>query len=68
MTKTLEAPADYPLWIGGQKKKSSSGKTFPVKNPANGETIAQVAEGGAADVDAAFQAAAKAALGPWGRL
>lgn len=68
MTKTLEAPAEFKLWIGGQKKKSSTGKTFPVVNPATGETIAQVAEGGAEDVDAACRAAAQAAKGPWGKL
>ncbi|MEK7858466.1 MAG: aldehyde dehydrogenase family protein [Elusimicrobiota bacterium] len=66
--KTLEAPLDARLWIGGKKHKSSTGKTFPVKNPANGDIIAQVAEGGAEDVDLACQAAAKAAQGPWGRI
>ncbi len=67
-TKTLEAPAQAQLWIGGRKQKSSTGKTFIVTNPATGEGIAAVAEGGAADVDAAVKAAAKAAAGPWGRL
>lgn len=68
MTKTLEAPLDARLWIDGKKQKSLTGKTFPVRNPANGDIIAQVAEGGLADVDAACQAAAKAAQGPWARL
>ena len=66
--KTLEAPLDARLWIGGKKHKSSTGKTFPVKNPANGDIIAQVAEGGAEDVDLACRAAAKAAQGPWGKI
>lgn len=59
---------EFKLWIAGQKKKSSTGKTFPVVNPATLETIAQVAEGGAEDVHAAVEAAAKAAHGPWGKM
>lgn len=67
-TKTMDAPSQSQLWIGGQKRKASTGKTFPVGNPATGETIAQVAEGNAEDVSLACEAAAKAAKGPWGKL
>ena len=41
------------LFIGGQWVPAKSGKTFDTINPATEEVIAQVAEGDAADVDAA---------------
>ncbi|MBI3551156.1 MAG: aldehyde dehydrogenase [Elusimicrobia bacterium] len=67
-TKTLDAPLETQLWIGGKKTKSSTGKAFPVTNPATGEVIAKVAEGGAQDVDLAVKAALRAAEGPWGKM
>src|SRR5262245_56317006 len=51
---------DRPLLIGGKWLDSVSGKTFATINPANGETICQVAEGDKADVDLAVKAARKA--------
>ncbi len=67
-TKTLESIPQAELWIGGRKQKGSTGKTFPVINPANGETISHAAEGNARDVDLACASAATAATGPWVRL
>src|SRR5499427_2845011 len=54
------------LLINNKWADAASGKTFPTINPATGETIAQVAEADAADVDKAV-AAARAAFdnGPW---
>src|SRR5262252_2861234 len=54
------------LLINNKWTDATSGKTFPTINPATGETIAQVAEADAADVDKAV-AAARAAFdnGPW---
>jgi aldehyde dehydrogenase (NAD+) len=46
--------------IGGRFVPSRSGRTFPVVNPATGETVAHGAEGDSADVDAAVEAAAEA--------
>lgn len=46
-------------WVGAQ-----SGKTFPVRNPANNEIIAEVADCGAAETTSAI-AAADAALADW---
>ena len=46
--------------IGGAFVPAASGGTFIVANPATGEVIAHAAEGDAADVDAAVQAAARA--------
>ena len=34
------------ILIGGRWVDAASGKTFPTLNPATGETICQVAEGG----------------------
>jgi aldehyde dehydrogenase (NAD+) len=60
---------DQPLFIGGKFVDSVSGKTFPAINPATGETLCQVAEADAADVDLAVQAARKALdAGPWKRM
>src|SRR5262245_61993430 len=57
---------DQPLFIGGQRQGSVSGKTFPTINPATGDAICQVAEGDSADIDLAVQAARKALeSGPW---
>jgi hypothetical protein len=39
------------LLINNKWTDAASGKTFPTINPATGETIANVAEGDAADVD-----------------
>ena len=54
------------LWIDGKAVPAASGRTFPVVNPADGKVLANVAEGGLEDVDAAVRAAARAATGPWG--
>ena len=57
------------LFIGGQWVPAKSGKTFDTINPATEEVIAQVAEGDAADVDAAVHAARQAFdEGPWPRM
>ncbi len=57
------------MLIGGQWVKAASGKTFPVYNPANGEEIAQIAEGDQEDVNRAVQAARAAfETGPWRRM
>lgn len=50
----------FGLLIDGQSRPSASGKTFGVENPKNGQIIAQVAEGDAADIEAAVVAAEKA--------
>lgn len=49
------------MLINGRWESALSGKTFPVVNPATGETIAYAAEGDKADIDKAVLAA-RAAL------
>jgi acyl-CoA reductase-like NAD-dependent aldehyde dehydrogenase len=44
-------------WINGQWVPAASGRRFPVENPATQEVLAEVAEGGEAEVDAAVRAA-----------
>ena len=57
------------LLIGGKWMPAKSGKTFATINPANEETLAEVAEGGKADIDEAVKAARKAFdHGPWPRM
>ncbi|HET9615115.1 MAG TPA: aldehyde dehydrogenase [Candidatus Limnocylindrales bacterium] len=50
-------------FIDGAFVDAASGRTYAVENPATGEVIAEVAEGGAADVDRAVAAARRAAPG-----
>ncbi len=55
--------------IAGRSVPAVSGETFETINPANGEVIANIAKGDAADVDAAVAAARNAFdQGPWPRL
>lgn len=57
------------MLVGGKWMESRSGKRFPTVNPVTEQVIAEVAEGDAADVDAAVKAA-RAAFdsGPWSRM
>ncbi|MEL6615772.1 MAG: aldehyde dehydrogenase family protein, partial [Bacteroidota bacterium] len=50
----------FDLFIGGRWQAPQAGATFAVTNPATGATLAEVAEAGRADVDAAVEAARKA--------
>lgn len=54
-------------FIGGRWVMPTGGKTLPIENPSTGETIAQLARGTAADVDAAVAAARAAYKGEWGK-
>jgi phenylacetaldehyde dehydrogenase len=57
------------LFIDGELVDARSGKTFKTLNPATGETLATVAEGDAADIDLAVEAARRAFdHGPWGHM
>ena len=57
------------LFIDGKTVAAQSGKLFDTVNPATGERLAQVAEGGSADVDLAVAAARRAfESGPWSRF
>src|SRR5580658_7416381 len=61
--------APRKLFIDGQWVEAASGKTFETPNPATGETLANVAEGDAEDINRAVRAARKAFDdGPWSRM
>jgi aldehyde dehydrogenase (NAD+) len=73
MLADAAAPADVrfpnlrPL-IDGAFVDARSERTFEVKNPATGSALAQVQEGGAADVDLAVKAARSALEGDWAKV
>ena len=56
------------LLIGGAWRGAAGGVTLALENPSDGSELARIARGGAADVDAAVQAARAALDGPWGAL
>ena len=61
--------APRKLFIDGQWADAASGKTFETPNPATGETLANVAEGDAEDINRAVSAARIAfESGPWSRM
>ena len=67
--KGKEPKLQTKMLIGGKWVDSRSGKTFETINPATEEVIARVAEGDAADIDLAVQAARKAfEEGPWPKM
>jgi phenylacetaldehyde dehydrogenase len=75
MSVTLEpsveefTAAPRQLFIGGQWVDAASGKTFATPDPATGDTLANLAEGDAEDINRAV-GAARAAFddGPWTRM
>ena len=67
-TQTLLASLPTDLWIGGEQVPATGGKTFPVRNPATGEVLIEVAdatpEDGVRALDAAAQAQSRWASTP----
>ena len=75
MTVTLDRNVEQfigaprQLFINGQWADAASGKTFATPNPATGDTLANIAEGDAEDIDRAVRAARRAfEEGPWSRM
>src|ERR1700693_5257316 len=61
--------APRQLFINGQWVDAASGQTFATPNPATGETLANIAEGDAEDIDRAVRAARRAFEdGPWSKM
>ena len=59
----------HDLLIGGSWVPAASGESFAVENPSSEENIAQVARGGAEDIDRAVKAARTAFEGvAWSRM
>ena len=57
----------FAHFIGGEWRAPAAGEYFETVDPSNGERLAAVAQGSAADIDAAVKAA-RAASGPWQAL
>ena len=56
------------MLIGGRWRPARSGRYFETVDPSTEEVIAQVAEAGAAEIDAAVSAARAALNGAWGQM
>src|SRR5690606_18906486 len=66
---SVERLAQDRLYIDGEWSDAAGGGRFETIHPANGETIASVAEGAAADIDRAVAAARAAFRNPkWRRM
>ncbi|MBB3957485.1 aldehyde dehydrogenase family protein [Novosphingobium sediminicola] len=59
---------EQDMLIGGARVPALSGQRFETRNPATGDLLARVAQGGAEDVDRAVKAARAAFEGPWRRM
>ena len=59
-TESVRIAARYELFVGGAWRRPRSGRHFATIDPATETVLAQVADAGAADVDAAVKAAARA--------
>ncbi|MCM5680791.1 aldehyde dehydrogenase family protein [Schlegelella sp. S2-27] len=64
----MSSPSVHLHFIGNRRVPSASGETLPVIDPSDGQVFAQIARGGAAEIDAAVSAARRAFDGTWGRL
>ncbi len=54
--------------VGGERVPAADGRTFDTIDPSTGQVIAEVAQGGADDVDRAVAAARTALEGKWGSI
>lgn len=57
----------FGLFIGGEWRPAAEGESFESSNPATGQALAQIAQAGPVDVDAAV-AAARGAQAGWAKL
>ena len=65
MSVMTDAPTQ--LLINGEFRDAAAGATFTARDPARGSELATVAQGAAADVDAAVTAAREALTGAWAK-
>src|SRR5215211_4039863 len=67
-TDHVTVRSDHGLLVGGRWVEPASGKRFKTINPATEEVLAEVAEAGEEDVDAAVKAARAAYTRVWSRM
>ncbi len=68
VTKPAFIGGSKKLLIGGQWVPAASGQEIDAINPATGEAMARIAQGGAEDINRAVAAARKAFEGEWSRF
>ena len=61
----IPSPAHF---IANEKVNATDGRTIPVVDPSDGSVFAQLARGGADEIDRAVRAATRARDGEWGRM
>ncbi len=59
-TAATTTPPTYGLFVNGEWTAAATGRTFPVTDPATGETLAHVADAGRDDARRAIEAAHRA--------
>jgi len=59
---------EFLHFIDGAFTAGTTGRTFENRRPHDGSLIGHVAEGGAAEIEAAVKAAKAAMAGPWGKM
>ncbi|TWE12058.1 aldehyde dehydrogenase family protein [Rudaeicoccus suwonensis] len=64
----VDIASSYGLFIGGEFVDPAAGTSFKTVNPATEESLADIAEADATDVDAAVRAARRAYERVWGRM
>ncbi len=64
----IKLQSRYKLFIGGKFVTPRSGKHFDSINPATEETLAEIADASAADVDLAVKAARRAYKNVWSKM
>ena len=68
-TEASKAPKAYKLLIDGKHVDARDGRTLERNSPGHGFTVSRYTQAGAAEVEAAMQAAHKAfETGPWPRM
>jgi acyl-CoA reductase-like NAD-dependent aldehyde dehydrogenase len=67
-TREFVSRSPQPMVIGGERPLAADGRTFETLDPATGNTICEVAQAGAEDVDGAVSAARAALEGPMRKL
>jgi len=66
--RVVDLASSYGLFVGGRFVDPADGTSFKTVNPATEEVLAEVAEAGQADVDAAVAAARRAYDEVWGPM
>ncbi len=62
----LQNSVRHQLFIDNKQTPAASGESIQVVDPSDGQVFAQIARGGAADIDRAVGAARRASVGAWG--